>query len=219
LTTVRLATAEEVQAALKLSDEQKDKVGQINDDLRQARRELGDQGGDFREVMAEMQKLTDEAAAKLTAALDETQNKRLIGILAQVDVDGALSNSTIAKELGITDEQKEALVEVRNENRDAMNDARRELRDQNLSREEMTAKMDELTAEAGKKLLAALTTDQQAKYEALKGEPVKVNMAQFRMGGGRGGRGGGGGRGGEDGGRGNRGGDGAGGAAESDRGA
>ena len=79
-----------------------------------------------------------------------------------------------------------------------MNDAMQEMRDQDLSREERTEKMDKLRTEAGKKLMAALTTDQQSKYEALKGEPVKIDMAQFRMG--RGGRGGGGGRGGDGGG-------------------
>ena len=189
LTTVQLATVEEVQAALNLSDEQKDKVDQINDDLRQARRDLRDQGGDFREMMGEMQKLNDEATAKLTEALDETQNKRLNGILAQLDVSAALNNASIAKELAITDEQKEQLAEVRDGNREAMGEAMRDLRDQNLSREEFGAKMNELRDEAGKKLLAALTAEQQAQFEALKGEPVKIDMSQFGFGG-RGGRGG-----------------------------
>lgn len=206
LSLVDLARAEEVQAALNLSDDQKDKVAEIGDAFRDERRELFRQGGNPREMQEEMQKLNAETTEKLTKALDDTQNKRLLGILAQVDAGVALSNPTIVKELGITEDQKKALDEVRDSNREAMGDAMREMRDQDLSREEMTKKMDELRADAGKKLLAALTSDQQSQFEALKGEPVKIDMSQFRMGG----RGGG---------RGNRGGDGGGGAAESDRGA
>ena len=136
LTTVQLATAEEVQAALSLTDEQKDKVGQINDDLRQARRDLFQQGGDPGETQEEMQKLNQEATAKLTDTLDETQNKRLLGILAQVDVGSALNNPTIAKELNVTDEQKQQLADVRESNGRAMMDAFQEMQDQDLSREE-----------------------------------------------------------------------------------
>ena len=40
LTPVQLATMDEVQAALQLTDEQEDKVNRINDDLRRARRDL-----------------------------------------------------------------------------------------------------------------------------------------------------------------------------------
>src|SRR5262245_12953919 len=220
LSLVDLARADEVQAALKLSDEQKDKVTEIGDQFRDERRELFRQGGDPREMQEEMQKLNAEATEKLTKALDDTQNKRLLGILAQVDAGVALGNPTIAKELGITEDQKKALDEVRDSNREAMGTAMREMREQDLSRAEMTKQTDELRADAGKKLLAALTSDQQSQFEALKGEPVKIDMSQFRMGGrgGRGGGGGGGGGGRGDGG-GNRGGDGGGGAAESDRGA
>lgn len=215
-TTVRLATAEEVQKALNLTAEQKDKVADINEEFRDKQGELFRQGGDPRETREEAQKLNQESAAKLADVLDETQNKRLLGILAQVDVDAALSNADIAKELGISEDQKEELRDVREANREAFGDAMRDLQD--LSREERATKINELRAEEGKKLLAVLDSDQQAKFEALKGEPVKVDMSQFRMGGGRGGRGGRGGEGGREG-EGGRGRGGEGGRGESDRGA
>jgi hypothetical protein len=191
MNTVRLASAEDVQDILGLSGEQKDKVEQINDELRQARRELFGQGLDFPEMRAEMQKLNDEAAADLSKALDDAQNKRLLGILAQVNVDAALSNPAIAKELNITDKQEEEIVEVRRENRRTRDDAMQELRGQDLSREEIMAKIDDLRSEASKNLLGTLTKEQQSEFEALKGEPVKIDMAQFRFGGrrGRGGEG------------------------------
>jgi hypothetical protein len=61
--------------------------------------------------------------------------------------------------------------------------------------------MQELRTESDNKLLAVLSSEQKDKYEALKGEPVEIDMSQFRGFGGRGGGfGGGGGRGGRDGG-------------------
>ena len=204
---IQLATAEEVQKALNLSSEQKDKVASINENFRDQQREIFRQGGDPRETQEERQKLTQESQAELAKALDETQNKRLQGILANSTSMRGINNSDIAKELEITDEQKESLGEIRRDGRDELMEKLQDLRDQNLSREDESAKRAEIYAEWGKKLLAALTTDQQSKYEALKGEPVKIDMAQFRMG--RGGRGGGGGRGGDAGGRGDGGGRGA----------
>jgi Spy/CpxP family protein refolding chaperone len=185
-----VAEAEEVQAALNLTDEQKTKVEEINDQLREDRRDLFSQGGDFRE---DMQKLNAEASTKLTEVLDENQQKRLMGIQIQVNGAESLFDAAIAKELSVTDEQKEKLEGIRDENRQAMMDAREEFQD--LSREEVREKAQEMRAEADKKLLAALDSDQQSKYEALKGDPVEVDRSQFRgfgggrgLGGGRGGR-------------------------------
>jgi Spy/CpxP family protein refolding chaperone len=177
-----LANINEVQDALKLSDEQKEKLDELNDDLRAARRELRDQQAD----RAEYRKLDEETSAKLAEALDETQNKRLLGILAQVSVDAALNNATIAKDLNITDDQKKALADARESNREAMRSAF-EAQGQDVSREQRMAKFNELRAAADKKLLAALTSEQQAQFDELKGDPVKIEMRQF--GGGRGGRG------------------------------
>jgi hypothetical protein len=187
-----VAEAEEVQSALKLTDDQMTKVEEINDQLREDRRDLfgqGGGGGDFRAMREEMEKLNQEASAKLAEVLDEGQQKRLMGIQIQVNGADSLFEAAIAKELSVTDEQKEKLEEIRDENRQAMMDAREEFQD--LSREEMREKAQEMRAEADKKLLAALDSDQQSKYEALKGDPVEIDRSQFR--GGFGGRGGGGG--------------------------
>jgi Spy/CpxP family protein refolding chaperone len=185
------AESEEVQGALKLTDDQKTKIVEINDELTDARRDLFQGGGGSRE---EREKLNADAAAKLAEVLDEGQQKRLMGIQIQVNGANSLLDSAIAKVLNVTDDQQTQLSEVRDDNMEAMGEAMRDLRDQDLSREEMTAKMQELRTESDKKLLAVLTSDQQTQYEELKGDPVEVDMSQFRFGGGRG-FGGGGGRG------------------------
>jgi Spy/CpxP family protein refolding chaperone len=187
-----VAQAEEVQTALNLTEDQKTKVEEINDQLREDRRDLFQQGGggDFRAMREDMEKLNNEAAAKLAEVLDDNQKQRLMGIQIQVNGANSLFDAAIAKKLGVTEDQKSKLEEARQENMESMRDAMEDLRDQDLSREEMGAKMQELRTESDKKLLAALTEGQQADYEALKGDPVEVDMSQFR--GGFGGRGGGG---------------------------
>ena len=44
----------------------------------------------------------------------------------------------------------------------------------------MRAKIDKLREDANKKLMAVLTSDQQAQLESLKGEKVEIDMSQLR---------------------------------------
>ena len=138
-----VADAEEVQTALSLTDDQKTKVDEINDQLREDRRDLFQPGGggDFRAMREEMEKLNTEAAAKLAEVLDAGQQKRLMGIQIQVNGAEMLLDAAVAKELNVTDDQKSKLEEARDENRQAMMDAREEMQD--LEREERRAKQQE----------------------------------------------------------------------------
>ncbi|MEX0610867.1 MAG: Spy/CpxP family protein refolding chaperone [Pirellulales bacterium] len=181
---VRLvAESEEVQAALNITPEQKEKAIEISDQLREDTRGVfQQQRGNFREMRTEMEKLARDASAKLAEVLDAQQQKRLMGISVQVNGAAALGDPGMAKELSITEEQKAKLAEVREEVMRSMRDAFQEMRDQDLSREEMRAKLNELRADTDKKLLAVLTTEQQQRFEALKGEPVEIDLSQFRGG-------------------------------------
>jgi Spy/CpxP family protein refolding chaperone len=191
ISAVQLAAdSEEVQTALNLNEDQMAKVEEINDQLRDDRRELFQGGGgDFRAMREDMEKLNTEANAKLAEVLDDNQKKRLMGIQIQVNGANMLLDAAVAKELSITEDQTAQLEEARDDNMRAMRDAFEDIQD--LSREERRAKQQELRTEADNKLLAVLTDDQKSKFEALKGEAVEVDMSQFR--GGFGGRGGGGG--------------------------
>jgi len=176
VSSVRLAAADEVQAALNLSDEQQGKVAEINDKLRDDIRGAFQGGGGFEQV----QKLHQEASAKLAEVLDESQQKRLMGISIQVNGPGSLVEPAVMNELNVSEEQKTQLAEIRGAGMQSFRDAFQEMRDQNLSREEMRAKFDELRAETDKKLLAVLTSEQQAQLESLKGESVEIDFSQFR---------------------------------------
>lgn len=194
------ARVKEVQEALKLTEEQIDKVTDISDELRKETRKLIEENeGDFRARPQEREKLFDAANAKLAEVLDEGQQKRLMGIQIQVVGAASLFDKAIAEELGVTADQRSQLREVQRGIGEAMQDAMAELRDKDLSREEIAAELGKVRDENDKKLLAVLTEDQQDQYEELQGEKVEIDMSQLR------GRGGFGGRGGQDG-RGRRGG-------------
>jgi Spy/CpxP family protein refolding chaperone len=185
VSAARLATADEVQADLKLSDEQKGKVKEINAELRDKARNAFQGGSGFEEL----QKLNQEASGKLAEVLDGEQQKRLAGILIQLNGPIAVYEPAVAGELNITDEQKTKLADLRESSMQTLRQAFREMRDQGLSRDEMREKHDKIRADADQKVLAELTPDQQSQLESLKGEPLEIDMSQFRGFGGPGGRG------------------------------
>jgi len=192
-----VAESEEVRTALNVTPEQQEKIETINNELRDARQEaFRGGGGDFRAAMQEMEKANQEASGKLAEVLEPDQQKRLLGISIQVNGAAALNDPKVAEALEITDEQKTKLAEVRESNMEASREAMRDLRDQELSQDEMREKFRKIQQEGDKKVLAVLTSDQQAKLEQLKGEKVEIDMSQFRRGFGGGGGGFGGGRGG-----------------------
>jgi Spy/CpxP family protein refolding chaperone len=187
---LRLATIEKVQDALKLSDEQQSKIETLDQDFRDQRRKLLDDGG----AEEGMQKLNEDTTARLAEVLDDSQRKRLQGVSIQAfGASAILFDSGLAKELNVSDEQKDKLREVQQSNMRAMWDTFREIRD--LSGDERRAKVETLRAEADKKLLDELTPEQQEKLASLKGEKVDIDMSELRGRGrggfdGRGGRGG-----------------------------
>jgi Spy/CpxP family protein refolding chaperone len=176
---LRLATAEEVAADLKLSDEQKDKIAEINKDFEATLREAF-QGGGGRE---KMQELMEDSAAKLAEVLDDAQEKRMVGIVIQLSGANATMDPAVAKELKITDEQKRKLGDVRRSLRDRFG----EIRD--LPEEERREAFQDLQKEVEKELMAVLTDEQKAQMESLKGEKIEIDMSQFRFGRGGEGRG------------------------------
>ncbi len=179
-TPVRLLGVKEVQDALKLTDEQKTKITDLNDKVREEVRSAMQDGGGREKV----QKLMDETTAKVKEILDEGQQKRLLGIFVQVNGANAVANPEVAKELNVTDDQKKKIEEIRQKNMDSM----RGLRDQSGDREAMREKMTKLRDEESKAMLAVLTDAQQKQLEELKGEKVDIDLSQLRGFGGPGGR-------------------------------
>jgi hypothetical protein len=180
VSSLRLVALEPVQTALKVTGEQKETIGKINDQVAEDFRKARDEGN----VREKMQEIYASASAKLNEVLDADQQKRLMGISVQVNGANATADPAVAKELNITEDQKKQLDEVRRSNMEAMRELFDGGRDEG-SREEMRAKRDKAREEGNKKLLAVLTSDQQAQLEALKGEKVDIDLSQLRGPGGR----------------------------------
>lgn len=182
-----IASLDEVQTDLKLTDEQKTAIETINDDTRGKMRDLFSEGGP--PDMEAFQKLNQEAAAEVEKALEPAQYERLQQITLQVNGASALNDAALREKLHFTDEQTTKFDEASDANREAMRDAMDGMED--LSRDERRAKMDELRKSADERLLAVLTPEQQTEFEAMKGAPLEIDLSQLRgrFGGGGGGRG------------------------------
>jgi Spy/CpxP family protein refolding chaperone len=179
-TAGRILGAKEVQDALKLTDDQKTKIAKINDDSRIKIREAFQDGGGDPDKMMEIAKDTSN---KINEVLDAGQQKRLVGILIQVNGASAIADPAVAKELNITEDQNKKLQEVRQGVRSELE----KLRDDSVSREDRMKKVQEIQDDVNKKILAELTSDQQKQLESLKGDKVDIDMSQLRGPGGPGG--------------------------------
>ena len=179
----QLATLDEVQAELKMTDEQKTRVAEINDELGEKRRELFGTGFEgWSEIRPRMEELNRDASESVDKVLDPAQRKRLQEIAIQQNGPRSLGDPDVVAELGLSDEQKTKLAAAVEENSQAFEKAFAE-----SGREDWRQKAGELADEADKRLLGVLTKEQQAKFEHMEGKEFEVDLSQlFR--GGRGGR-------------------------------
>lgn len=120
------------------------------------------------EIQLEMNKQTAEAEEQVKKVIGEEKLTRLRQIslhrTAAFGVGGALTQETIATDLGLSQEQKDQLAKLQDEQRNAF----REM-GFNAAPEERQKMMDDYKA----KMLAVLTPDQQTKWTGLLGAPPK----------------------------------------------
>jgi len=129
----------------------------------------------FRQQAEERAKKEKE---KLAEILKPEQLKRLNEIYVRVAGVAALNDADVAKQLEITDEQKEKMAKVREETMTAM----RELFTGGGDREANRAKFEELRKSSEEKTLAVLTDAQKKKFEELKGKPFDLPADALRRG-------------------------------------
>lgn len=150
----------------------REEMGQVFQGLRDLSEE--ERTAKFAEIQKKMTEMTT-AAEKEILLPKQVDRLKQISFQSRLNRGGtvdALSSEDIAKDLGITEAQKEALKKASEE-----------------ATAEMNEKMTKLRDEARQKILSVLTADQQAKIKKLTGEPITFAPFQF---GGRGGAGGGG---------------------------
>lgn len=173
---VSIAQLEEVQQELKLSDQQKQQVAALNEELNQQRREaFQNAASDWEKLREEIEKIYQETQDKFAKQLDESQQQRLQEIYLQVNGPLVLQNKEVASALNVTEDQQEKLVQVGNEMRDAFRNAG--LRD--MSEEEAAKKVDELLDQRDEKMLAVLTEEQRTQLDEMKGETLEVDLSKM----------------------------------------
>ena len=133
----------------------------------------------FREEAAARAKKEREELAKI---LKPEQLKRLTEIYIQQAGIAALQDTEVSEKLKITDDQKEKLAKVREENQAAMRDLFG-----GGDREAARTKMAELRKQNEEKTLAVLTEDQKKQFEEMKGKKFDMPENAGRGGFGRGG--------------------------------
>jgi hypothetical protein len=187
---VVLAGAEPVQKDLGVDAEAKDKLSAIRSDYLA---ELSERGGGERpstdeerqKMFAKMSEinrsLNEKYTPKIKEVLKEEQYKRLKQINWQVGGSSSFSDPELVKELDLSNEQQQKIVDV---NREFGQKQRELFGDGNFA--EAMSKMRELSRERDKKAEEVLSKEQQEKFKELKGKPFDVSSLQGgRPGGGR----------------------------------
>jgi Spy/CpxP family protein refolding chaperone len=174
-----LLTQKSVQEELKLSEDQ---VKKVQDYVAKAREDFRG----LRDLKEEERKQKFEELAKkgnqfLADTLKPEQAKRLKQITIQIEPLRAAHDPEVAKDLGLTEEQKTKIKDISEDTRKQAGEVFRG----EGSREEKAGKIKELRKGARDKFTEVLTPEQRTKWKELAGEPFKGELQFGRPEGGR----------------------------------
>jgi Spy/CpxP family protein refolding chaperone len=164
----------EVQTELKLSDEQKTKVGSLMEQMREERR---NRFQDLRDATPEERARTQEQwrteeMKKVNALLNADQQKRFRQISLQQEGPMAVIHADVASELGLTDDQKKKVAALQRE----MGEKQRALfQEFQGDREGAMSKMQALRKETNDKVMAVMTDEQKNRWKEMVGAPFTLN--------------------------------------------
>lgn len=171
----QLASLPDVQTELKLNDEQKTRVTEVNDQLREDRRELFGTAFDrWSAIQGRMDELHNEASQKVDEVLDPAQRKRLQEIAVQQNGPRSLQDPAVVAELGLSEEQRTKLSAAVAENTKEFETAFGK-----SDRESWRERAENLANNAESRLMDVLNDEQKTKLEQLKGEPCEVDLSQL----------------------------------------
>lgn len=190
-----LFTNKDLQAELKITDEQKEKFKPIAEKATEAgkknREVFKDAGMDKDKLKAageEFAKLNATTTAETKKAVDEIltsdQKKRIAQIEVQAKGMRAFADEKIAKDLNITESQTSKIKGIMEEYTNDTKDIPRFDRDKDKAAEN-TKKREKLRKAAFADIEDALTADQKTKWKEMTGEPFDTNKLFQAPGGGR----------------------------------
>jgi Spy/CpxP family protein refolding chaperone len=188
-----LMGVDQVQKELKITDEQKTKIGEVLQSLRPPEgTNFGNMSQEERDkFFADMQKKGEEAGKKIQAeVLTPEQTSRFKQVELWVAGSRALfENAEVGKQLTLTEDQKGAIKTITEESDKKIGELFRASFGQGVSDEDRAKnreQIDTLRNETNAECMAVLTDDQQAKLTKMKGPKFQLDMSQL----GRGRRGG-----------------------------
>jgi Spy/CpxP family protein refolding chaperone len=166
----------EVQAELKLTDDQKTKVTEMLQKLRESQQARGQ---DLRDASPEerqkiMAAVQAEQMKQVNAILNTDQQKRFKEISLQQQGYSALAQPAVADELKLTDDQKSKLKDIVQHQQEAMREIFQSAGGDRAAAQE---KMQTLRKETDDKIAALLTDDQKNNWKAMLGGPFKLEPA------------------------------------------
>jgi len=179
-----LLTNKGVQEELKLTDKQKEALGEVSKKLQEAMTKAF-KDKDFESIKG----VREEAGKSVTKIKDELsadQKKRLgqIELQAHLQFQGpaALAKDEVASALKLTDKQKSEIREVGEETQKDIQEIMKDVGKDKDKRTEATTKVAKLRKEAMEKITKTFSDDQKAALKELTGQPYEV---QGLFGGGR----------------------------------
>ena len=186
-TRLQLLTLKEVQAELKLSEDQKSFAAEVMAklkpevaELRKTQEPVFGPSEKNQEIAKAIRKLNAAAEAKVSEKLDDAQRKRFLDLFVQVNRRFALSDAEVQKTLGISEDVAKQLEEVKSAN---AKEAVAELQELSRVGADITvrqAKLTDLAKTGDEKILALLTPDQRAAWEKLGGTPIEIDFSPLR---------------------------------------
>jgi hypothetical protein len=175
ISKAQIASLPEVQTELKMTDDQKKRVTEINNQLGESRRELFGTGFDhWSEIRGRVEQLNRDASKQVDELLAPEQRKRLQEISIQQNGPRALNDPDVVAELGLSDEQKTKLTKANEENTEAFEKAVEE-----SGRDDWRQKAGQLAEEADARLLGVLNPQQQEQFQKMGGKEFNVDLSQL----------------------------------------
>jgi Spy/CpxP family protein refolding chaperone len=168
----------DVQGELKLSDDQKAKLDEQRQAMRDNMRSMfqnGGGGGDQEAMRKQMTDMMQKSEKDALAVLDDGQKKRLKELWIQRSGNGVIANEDMQKELGLSDDQKAKVKSLTDAQQAANTEIFQKMRDGSLDRSELQPLMEKNTKTLNEELGKVLTSDQAAKLASMKGAEFKFD--------------------------------------------
>ena len=170
-----LLQRDDVQADLALTDDQKVKLKDIGegtrDKMRTAFQEAQAQGIEREQMGKVMEKVMAEVTKEVNAVLTPDQQKRLKEINIQFNGNRSVNQADVAKDLAITDAQKEKLKGLNDKMREASQALMEKARGGEIQWTELRPIMEKNNKALDAEIEKILTEDQKKKLKEMGGKP------------------------------------------------